>query len=812
MSKIVIALGGNALGKSPDEQQIVIEKTAKHLVDIIASGNEVVITHGNGPQVGMIYESMKDENVPFAESGAMSQGYIGYQLQQTLKDELEKRGIKKSVVTVVTQVEVDPKDPAFQNPTKPIGEFLTKEEAEAKRKIDKAVYKEDAGRGYRKVVASPKPKKILELNTIEKLMSEGTIVIACGGGGIPVVRTKTDGYEGIDAVIDKDRTSALLAQEINADKLLILTDVEKVSLNYKKENEKQVAKMSVAEARVAMRNDEFKEGSMLPKVEAATEFAKATEHEAIISSLDKAKDALEGKTGTLIYKDQVKKEPEKKRVSFSLSAFTIILLLIFILALITHLLPTAIMDNEELVNGSGVVGATLSQTLLAPVQGFGDAIDICVFILILGSFLKVVNSTNAIETGIQVLIKKLHGHELVLIPILMTLFSIGGTTYGMLEETVGFYALLAATMVAAGMDTIVSSAIVLLGAGSGVLGSTVNPFAVGVAVDAAKSVLPEGTVISQGTIIGLGTVLWLTTLVISILFVVAYAKKVIKKKGSTILSIQEQKAMEATYGEDGIDKDIKLTGKQKVTLILFALTFVIMIISFIPWEDFGITFFADPPKINIPLEFFGKTLSINLAWFNLEWLVGCPIGQWYFQEATLWFLIMTIIIAVVNGMKEKEIVDKIVDGADDMVGVILIIAVARGASILMKETYLDNYLIYNVAEMLQKVPKGVFAPLNYIFHTILSVLVPSSSGLATLSAPIMAPLAHEVGYSVEATLMGMVAANGFVNLFTPTCGAIMGGLALAKVEYTSWIKWAMKVLITIFIVNIIILTVAMLIL
>lgn len=794
MSKIVIALGGNALGKNPDEQQKVIEKTAKHLVDIIASGNEVVITHGNGPQVGMIYESMKDENVPFAESGAMSQGYIGYQLQQTLKDELEKRGIKKSVVTVVTQVEVDPKDPAFQNPTKPIGEFLTKEEAEAKRKIDKAVYKEDAGRGYRKVVASPKPKKILELNTIEKLISEGTIVIACGGGGIPVVKTKADGYEGIDAVIDKDRTSALLAKEINADKLLILTDVEKVSLNYKKENEKQVAKMSVAEARVAMRNDEFKEGSMLPKVEAATEFVKATEHEAVISSLDKAKDALEGKNGTLIYKDQVQKEPEKKRVSFSLSAFTIILLLIFILALITHLLPTAIMDNEELVNGSGVVGATLSQTLLAPVQGFGDAIDICVFILILGSFLKVVNSTNAIETGIQVLIKKLHGHELVLIPILMTLFSIGGTTYGMLEETVGFYALLAATMVAAGMDTIVSSAIVLLGAGSGVLGSTVNPFAVGVAVDAAKSALPEGTVISQGTIIGLGTVLWLTTLVISILFVVAYAKKVIKKKGSTILSIQEQKAMEATYGEDGIDKDIKLTGKQKVTLILFALTFVIMIISFIPWEDFGITFFADTPII------------------NLAWLAGCPIGQWYFQEATLWFLIMTIIIAIVNGMKEKEIVDKIVDGADDMVGVILIIAVARGASILMKETYLDNYLIYNVAEMLQKVPKGVFAPLNYIFHTILSVLVPSSSGLATLSAPIMAPLAHEVGYSVEATLMGMVAANGFVNLFTPTCGAIMGGLALAKVEYTSWIKWAMKVLITIFVVNIIVLTVAMLIL
>lgn len=794
MSKIVIALGGNALGKKPDEQQAVIEKTVKHLVDIIESGNEVVITHGNGPQVGMIYESMKDDNIPFAESGAMSQGYIGYQLQQTLKDELDKRGIKKSVVTVVTQVEVDKKDPAFDNPTKPIGEFLTKEEAEAKRKIDKAIYKEDAGRGYRKVVASPKPKKILELNTIEKLMNEGTIVIACGGGGIPVIKTKEDGYEGIDAVIDKDRTSALLAKEINADKLLILTDVEKVCINYKKENETQIDKMSVAEARVSMRHEEFKEGSMLPKVEAAVDFAKSTEHEAIITSLDKAEEALEGKNGTLIYKDQVKKEPEKKRASFSLSAFTIILLLIFILALLTHLLPTAVMSEGELVNGSGVVGATLSQTLLAPVQGFGDAIDICVFILILGAFLNVINSTKSIETGIQVLIKKLHGKELILIPILMTLFSIGGTTYGMLEETVGFYALLAVTMVAAGMDTVVSSAIVLLGAGSGVLGSTVNPFAVGVAVDAAKKVLPEGTAISQGTIIALGAILWITTLVISILFVMSYAKKVIKKKGSTILSLQEQKAMEATYGEDEIQKDVTLTGKQKATLLLFAFTFIIMIISFIPWEDFGITFFVEHKIL------------------GLSWLAGCPIGQWYFQEATLWFLIMTIIIAIVNGMKEKEIVDKIVDGADDMVGVILIIAVARGASILMKATYLDNYLIYNVAEMLKQVPKGVFAPLNYIFHTVLSVLVPSSSGLATLSAPIMAPLANQVGYSVEATIMGMVAANGFVNLFTPTCGAIMGGLALAKVEYTTWIKWVTKVLVVIFIVNIAVLTLAMLVL
>lgn len=795
MSKIVIALGGNALGKTPQEQHDLIEKTAHHIIDLVEDGNQIVITHGNGPQVGMIYDSMQKEKMPFAESGAMSQGYIGYQLQQTLKDELNNRGIEKSVVTVVTQVEVDPKDKAFKNPTKPIGEFLTKEEAEKRAKKDKSIYKEDSGRGYRKVVASPMPKKILELNTISKLVEDGTIVIACGGGGIPVVMTKKDGYEGIDAVIDKDRTSALLAKEIDADELLILTAVDQVCLGFNTDKEKKLAKLSVAEARVAIRNDEFGEGSMLPKVEAACYFASHTGKKAIISSLEKARDAINGRTGTIVYQESTEKKPKKKRISFSLSAFTIILILIYLLAAATHLLPKASFNGESIINGSGVVGATLSQALLAPVKGFGDAIDICVFVLILGAFLKIVNSTNAIETGIQVLIKKLHGHELILIPILMILFSIGGTTYGMLEETVGFYALLAAAMVAAGMDTVVSSAIVLLGAGSGVLGSTVNPFAVGVAVDAAKSVLPAGTTINQGVIIGLGAVLWISTLLISILFVVSYAKKVIKKKGSTILSLQEVKNMEATYGDEGIGKkNVQLSGKQKLTLILFAFTFIVMIISFIPWEDFGITFFANSKII------------------GLSWLVGCPLGQWYFQEATLWFLMMAIIIAVVNRMSEHEIVDKLIDGADDMVGVILIIALARGASVLMSQTYLDNYLIYNVSKILEVVPRMVFAPLNYIFHVGLSVLVPSSSGLATLSSPIMASLAQKVGYSIEVTIMEMVAANGFVNLFTPTCGAIMGGLALAKVEYTTWLKWVSKVLICIAIANILILTIAMLIL
>lgn len=490
---------------------------------------------------------------------------------------------------------------------------------------------------------------------------------------------------------------------------------------------------------------------------------------------------------------EVRKKASRKKNqkrSLTLSAFTIILILTCVLAIVTHFLPAAQFDGETLIDGSGVVGATLSQTLLAPILGFADAIDICIFVLILGAFLKVVTKTGALETGIEVLIKKLKGKELILIPILMFIFSIGGTTYGMLEETVGFYAILSVAMVAAGMDTIVASAIVLLGAGSGVLGSTINPFAVGAAIDA----LPAGMAVNQGVIIGLGVVLWLSTYLISMLFVVAYAKKVISKKGSTFLSLQEQKAMEETYAprEGQTKKVAKLSGSQKVTLILFLLTFVVMIVGFIPWGSFGVTLFEK-----------GKFFSA---------ITGLPLGEWYFQESTLWFLLMTIIIGVVNGMSEHELVDTFVDGADDMVGVILVIAIARGASVLMKQTYLDNYIIFNAAKGLSNVPKGVFAPLNYILHTGLSVLVPSSSGLATLSTPIMGPLAMNVGYSVEVTIMEMVAANGLVNLFTPTCGAIMGGLELAKVEYTTWLKWVGKVILCIALANIFVLTLAMILL
>ena len=237
MSRIVVALGGNALGNNSKEQLEIVKDTAKKLVDLVEMGNEIIITHGNGPQVGMIFNAMAnvdptttEDDMPFAECGAMSQGYIGYHLQQAMEAEFVKRNMRRKVATVVSQVEVDKDDPAFSNPTKPIGSFYTEKEAKKLSSEDGSVYKEDAGRGWRKVIASPKPKKICELATIKKLIEEHNIVITCGGGGIPVINTP-EGYKGVDAVIDKDRTSALLASSVDADMLLILTAVEQVKIN-----------------------------------------------------------------------------------------------------------------------------------------------------------------------------------------------------------------------------------------------------------------------------------------------------------------------------------------------------------------------------------------------------------------------------------------------------------------------------------------------------------------------------------------------------------------------------------------------------
>lgn len=308
MSKIVIALGGNALGKTPEEQLKLVQNTAKSIVEIVKEGHEVIIAHGNGPQVGMINLAMDfacennagTPNMPFAECGAMSQGYIGYHLQQSISEELRKNNINKDCVTLITQVEVDKNDKAFNNPTKPVGMFYSKEDALKIEKEKGYTFVEDAGRGYRRVVPSPKPINIIELNVIKQLIENNNIVIAVGGGGIPVIKTE-NGYVGTDAVIDKDLSSAKLATQLNADILLILTAVDKVYINYNKENQKSLDEISLEEAQKYIEEGQFAKGSMLPKVEACMNFVKSyPEGKAIITSLDNAREALLGKTGTVI--------------------------------------------------------------------------------------------------------------------------------------------------------------------------------------------------------------------------------------------------------------------------------------------------------------------------------------------------------------------------------------------------------------------------------------------------------------------------------------------------------------------------------
>lgn len=302
MSKIVIALGGNALGKTPSEQLSLVRETSKNIVDLVEMGNQVIVSHGNGPQVGMIYNNMVSSDMPFAECGAMSQGYIGYHLQQAIQRELATRGIKKDVATIITQVEVDKNDPGFNDPTKPIGVFYTEEEAKKLEKETSATFKEDAGRGWRRVIASPIPKKIVEIETIEKLIKSDTIVIACGGGGIPVIKEDNQ-YTGVAAVIDKDRTSALLALNTGADLLVILTAVPQVAINFNKPDQINLSKLTLEEANTFIEKGEFAKGSMLPKVEACMYFVKESGNKAIITSLDAARDALNGTTGTTICRE-----------------------------------------------------------------------------------------------------------------------------------------------------------------------------------------------------------------------------------------------------------------------------------------------------------------------------------------------------------------------------------------------------------------------------------------------------------------------------------------------------------------------------
>lgn len=477
-----------------------------------------------------------------------------------------------------------------------------------------------------------------------------------------------------------------------------------------------------------------------------------------------------------------------KKKRRSISTFAILIVVLLLVSAATWLASGQTYTDAETGEQVAVVGAGLSDILMAPISGWHDAGDVIGFVFCLGAFLSILNATGALETGIHVLVKKLHGKELALVWILMFLFSVGGTTYGMGEETVGFYILLAATMMAAGFDPLVGAATVLLGAGSGVLGSTINPFATGAAVAAA------GVDVNMGIVYVEAIILWLATYFISALFVTRYAKKVKEGKGSILTADQLDECKKAYGSSSEIDANVKLTGRQKGVLVIFGLSFVVMILGFIPWGSLN--------------EGIYNTLGFSSV------LTGNGFGDWWFDDAATWFLLMGLLIGLIGLEDKSKLMPCIVAGFADMISVNLVIALARATTVIMSTTGLGTWLVEASVTALSAsgLPAPVFGALDYLLHIGLSFLVPSSSGLASLSAPIVSPIVAGMGWSVETSIMINVAANGLVNLFTPTCGFIMGGLALARVPYETWLKWAGKLLAIIAVVAGVVLTVAMLVL
>ena len=456
------------------------------------------------------------------------------------------------------------------------------------------------------------------------------------------------------------------------------------------------------------------------------------------------------------------------------TAYTVLLIITALIALATQFIP-------------GGQAAKLSDLVMAPINGLNEAIDIAIFVLLIGGFLGVTTYTGALDAGIGSVVEKLQGRELVLIPVLMFIFSLGGTSFGMAEETIAFAALVTTTMIVAGFDPLVSVATLILGSGCGVLGSTVNPFLVSTSIGALNGV---GIEVNQVIVIGTGIALWLSSLLISIYFVMKYAKKVQKDKSATLLSEKEMNdAKEAFIGNKDSEEVVEFTTKRRIVLGLFALTFIVMVAAIIPWEEFGVTIFA-------------KT----------DFLTGSALGSWWFSELAMWFVIMSVIIGLVYQMKEQEIVSAFMNGAADMVGVALVIGVSKGISVMMSTTGLDNYVLSSASSLLSGMSPIVFTIVAFIIYMVLSFFVPSTSGLAGLSMPIFGPLAVSLGFSSEVIISIFSAGSGLVNLVTPTSGVIMGALAIAKVDYASWVKFVSKVLVAIFISSAIILSIAMILL
>lgn len=456
------------------------------------------------------------------------------------------------------------------------------------------------------------------------------------------------------------------------------------------------------------------------------------------------------------------------------TVFTVLLTLIFVVGFITWFIPE-------------VQSAHLSDILTAPVNGFQSSLGVSLFVLVLGGYLGVVMKTGALNAGITTIVKILNGKEIYLIPILMFIISIGGTTYGMAEETLAFYTLVTATLVAVGFDSLTAVATIMLGSTCGVLGSTVNPFAVSACIAALVDANIE---INQTIIILIGTISWLVTYFVSAIYTMRYANRVKANKEASILTLAEQEAVKAEYGEKQTDTDVVFTGKQKIVMILFSFSFIVMIVGMTPWQNFGITIFN--------------------GWS--EFLTGLPLGLWYFNDLSTWFLLMAIIIGFVYGLSEKDIVQSFINGAADLISVSLVIAVSRGISVIMSTTGLDSYLLEIASNALQGVSSTLFTGFTYLIYLLLSFLIPSSSGLATVSMPIIGPLTQALGLLPEISISILCGASALVNLIAPTSGVLMGGIAISKVEYSTWLRFIFKFFLALIVIHITILSMAMIIL
>jgi uncharacterized ion transporter superfamily protein YfcC len=487
--------------------------------------------------------------------------------------------------------------------------------------------------------------------------------------------------------------------------------------------------------------------------------------------------------------------PNEGRRGFALpSAYTILFILIIITAIATWIIPAGAYDVDP--DGEPIPGTyhqvdpnpqrIVVDSLLAPINGlygiegedgsisvwnsgelFG-AIDVALFILVIGGFLGVTMRTGAIQGGISRIVGRLQGRESLMIPILMIVFAIGGTTYGMAEESLAFYALIITVMIAAGYDSLVAASILLLGCGIGVLGSTINPFATGIASGFAGVSIEEG-IVGRLIILIVGTA-------IGIVFVTRYAARV-KADPSTSLVADQKAANEAQFRTDTVDASAPLTGGQKASLILFILAFAVMIYGVIPWEDLGI---------------------------------GLPTLWWWFPEMTASFLLFAILIGLVSRMSETNFTSTFVDGSRDLLGVALIIGIARGITVIMNNGLITDTVL-NWAELAVADLGGVaFINLMYLLFLPLSFLIPSSSGLATVAMPIMAPLASFAGVPAQLVVTAYQSANGLVNLVTPTSAVVMGGLAIARVGYGTWLRFVWPVLILLGLLTVVVLTGAML--